>query len=163
MAEQAMQHTQLDGISDYAAALDTLCGLAQHNLYFFDKSFEGTGFNSEARYETLRRFLLGNSANRLYILVHDTRYLATQCARMTMLLQQFGHGMFIFQTPKNLQHLTEPFSVADDDHYVRRFHFDDTRGILAQYDPSAAMALKSRYLEMWSSSHPAVAATTLGL
>ncbi len=163
MSEPVAQHTQLDGIKDYSAALDSLCGLAQNNLYFFEKNFDGMGFNSEARYDTLRDFLLSNSSNRLYLLAHDTRYLASQCARITMLLEQFGHSMFIFQTPKNLQHLTEPFAIADDDHYVRRFHFDDPRGIFAQHDPSAARALKSRYLEMWASSHPAVYATTLGL
>ena len=159
----ALQHTHLDGIKDYSAALDTLCGLAQRDLYFFEKNFDGLGFDSEARYETLRRFLLSNPANRLYVLAHDTRYLSTRCARMTMLLKQFGHGMFIFQTPKHLQHLTEPFAVADDSHYVRRFHFDDPRGIFAQHDPSDAQALKSRFLEMWAHSHPATSATTLGL
>ena len=159
----ALQHTHLDGIKDYSAALDTLCGLAQHDLYFFEKNFDGLGFDSEARYETLRRFLLSNPANRLYVLAHDTRYLSTRCARMTMLLKQFGHGTFIFQTPKHLQHLTEPFAVADDSHYVRRFHFDDPRGIFAQHEPSDALALKSRFLEMWVHSHPATSATTLGL
>jgi len=163
MTEPALQHIQIDGIKDYSAALDTLCGLAQRNLYFFEKNYDSMGFNSEARYETLRNFLLSNSANRLYILAHDTRYLSSQCARMTMLLEQFGHGMFIFQTPKNLSHLTEPFAVADENHYVRRFHFDDPRGIFAQHDPSNARALRSRYLEMWANSHPAVSATTLGL
>jgi hypothetical protein len=159
----ALQHTQLDGTKDYNAALDALCCLARSDLYFFEKDFDGLGFNSEARYETLRHFLLANPANRLHILAHDTRYLSAQCARMTLLLKQFGHGMFIFQTPKHLRHLTEPFAVADDDHYVRRFHFDDPRGIFAQHDPSAARALKSRFQEMWASSQPATSATTLGL
>ncbi len=159
----ALQRIHLDGIKDYSAALDTLCDLAQHDLYFFEKNFDGLGFDSEARYETLRRFLLSNPANRLHVLAHDTRYLSTRCARMTMLLKQFGHGMFIFQTPKHLQHLTEPFSVADDSHYVKRFHFDDPRGIFAQHEPSDARALRSRFLEMWAHSHPASSVTTLGL
>jgi hypothetical protein len=163
MTDQTMQHTKLDGIKDYSTALDTLCGLAQHNLYFFEKDFDGIGFNAEARYETLRHFLLSSSANRVYILAHDTHYLSTRCARITMLLKQFGHGIFVYQTPKHLLHLTEPFAVADDSHYVRRFHFDDPRGILAQHDPENARALKSRFLEMWASSHPTTSATTLGL
>ena len=80
-----------------------------------------------------------------------------------MLLKQFGTSMSIFQTPKNLQHITEPFSVADESNYVRRFHFDDPRGILAQNDPEKARALKSRFLEMWESSHQGVTGTKLGL
>lgn len=161
--DDTLQHTKLDGIVDYTAALDTLCGLAQHNLYLFEKDYDGFGFNSEARYLTLRRFLLDSPVHRLYMLAHDTHYLSTRCPRMVLLLKQFGSSMFIYQTPVHLQHLSEPFSVADDAHYVRRFHFDDPRGILARHDPENARALKSRFMEMWSSSHPALSATKLGL
>ena len=163
MNDDTLQHTKLDGIVDYTAALDTLCKLAQRNLYLFEKNFDGLGFNTEARYTTLRNFLLANPAHRLFVLAHDTHYLSTLCPRMMMLLHQFGTSMFIYQTPKNLQHISEPFSVADDAHYVRRFHFDDPRGILAQHDPENALVLKSRFLEMWASSHPGTSATRLGL
>ena len=162
MAEE-LQHTKLDGIVDYIAALDTLCKLAQRNLYLFEKDFDGVGYTSEARYLTLRNFLLGNPAHRLFVLAHDTHYLSTFCPRMLMLLRQFGTSMFVYQTPNNLQHITEPFSVADETNYVRRFHFDDPRGILAQHDPEMARVLKSRFLEMWSASHPAVSTIKLGL
>ena len=158
-----LQHTKLDGIEEYISGLDTLCKLAQHNLYLFEKDFDGLGYNTEARYTTLRNFLLANPAHRLFVLVHDTHYLSTRCPRMMMLLHQFGTSMFIYQTPKNLQHISEPFSVADDAHFVRRFHFDDPRGILAQHDPEKARTLKSRFLEMWATSHPAASTARLGL
>ena len=163
MSDGTLQHTGLDGIVDYTAALDTLCKLARHSLCLFDKNFDGLGFNTEARYETLRGFLLANPANRLFVLAHDTRYLSTLCPRMMMLLHQFGSGMFIHQTPPHLHQVTEPFSVADDAHYVRRFHFDDPRGILAQHDLENARVLKSRFMEMWTASHPAASTTRLGL
>lgn len=163
MSDDELQHTRLDGIVEYVAALDSLCKLARHNLYLFEKDFDGLGYNNEERYTTLRNFLLANPAHRLFVLAHDMRYLSTQCPRMMMLLKQFGTGMFIYQTPQNLRHITEPFSVADESNYVRRFHFDDPRGILAQHDPEKARALKSRFLEMWASSHPAVSSTKLGL
>jgi hypothetical protein len=163
MSEDTLQHTKLDGIVEYIAALDTLPKLAQHNLYLFEKDFDGLGYNTEARYTTLRNFLLASPAHRLFVLAHDMHYLSTLCPRMMMLLKQFGTSMFIYQTPKNLQHITEPFSVADESNYVRRFHFDDPRGILAQHDPEKARALKSRFLEMWESSHPAISSTKLGL
>lgn len=158
-----LQHTRLDGIVDYITALDTLCKLAQRDLYLFEKDFDGLGYNTEARYTVLRNFLLANPAHRLFVLAHDMHYLSTLCPRMMMLLKQFGTSMFIYQTPKNLQQITEPFSVADESNYVRRFHFDDQRGILALHDPEKARALKSRFLEMWESSHPAVSSTKLGL
>lgn len=163
MSGEELQHTQLNGITEYIAALDTLCGLAQRNLYLFEKDFDGLGYNTEARYTTLRNFLLANPAHRLFVLAHDVHYLSTRCPRMMMLLRQFGTSMFIYQTPKHLQSISEPFCVADESDYVRRFHFDDPRGILAQHDPEMARALKSRFLEMWESSHQALSSTTLGL
>lgn len=163
MSDSTLLHTRLDGIVDYVAALDTLCKHAQHDLYLFEKNYDGLGFNSESRYVTLRNFLLANSSHRLFVLAHDTQYLSTRCPRMMMLLRQFGTSMFIYQTPKNLQYISEPFSVADNAHYVRRFHFDDSRGILGQNDPENARALKSRFMEMWTASHPAVSSTKLGL
>lgn len=163
MNDEALQHTRLDGIADYVAALDTLCGLAHHELLLFDNDFDGLGFNSEARHETLRRFLLANPSHRLYVLAHDTRYLATRCPRMMMLLTQFGSAMSIRQTPKNLRHLAEPFAIADGTHYVRRFHFDDPRGILARDDTAGSLVLRSRFMEMWGASRTELSGTRLGL
>lgn len=163
MSDDELQHIHLDGIADYTAALDTLCGLAKHNLYLFENDFDGLGFNGEARHETLRRFLLASPAHRLFVLAHDTRYLSTRCPRMMLLLGQFGGSVAIHQTPKSLQHITAPFSVADESHYVRRFHFDDPHGILAQNDPENARAQKSRFLEMWEDSHSTLTTTRLGL
>jgi len=163
MDDDTLQHIRLDGIVDYTAALDTLCQLAQHKLCLFEKNYDNLGFNAEARYETLRNFLLANPLNRLFLLAHDTHYLSTLCPRMMMLLRQFSGSMFIYQIPVNFHQATEPFSIADDTHYVRRFHFDDPRGILAKHDPENARALQSRFMEIWLASHPAISATTLGL
>ena len=158
-----LQHTQLNGTAEYITALDTLCGMAQHNLYIFEKNFEGIGFNSEARYNFLHHLLLSSPANRLHLLAHDTRPIMQHCPRLMLLLRQFSHNMHIYQTPRQLLHLTEPFAVADESNYVRRFHFDDPRGILAQNDVEGARILKSRFTEMWASSHPSVSAATTGL
>lgn len=163
MTGETLQHTHLDGIADYSAALDTLCSLARRDLLLYEKDFEGLGFNAEARYETLRHFLLANPANRLYILAHDTHYLATQCARMSMLLRQFNSRMAIHRLPASFPQCSEPFGVADGAHFVRRFHFDDPRGLLVVNDPAGASALHSCFHEMWTHSHPAVSPTKLGL
>ncbi|MDO9053211.1 MAG: hypothetical protein Q7U37_04670 [Gallionella sp.] len=162
MTDDALQHTHLDGIADYTHALDTLCRLAQHNLYLFEMDYDGLSFNAESRYETLRHFLLANPANRLFVLAQDTHYLSTRCPRMMMLLRQFDNRMFIHQTTTRNQ-ITAPFCVADNAHYVRRFHFDDPRGLMAVNDPENARALESRYMEIWSDSHPAISTTKLGL
>jgi len=162
MSEE-LQHTHLDGTADYIAALDTLCGLAHRSLFIFEKDFEGLGFNSEARYNTLHSFLLASPLSRLHLLAHDTRPLENYCPRIMMLLRQFDASMHIHQMPKSLSLITQPFAVADEAHYVRRFHFDDTRGILARHDPEGARLLKARFEEMWAASHAAIAPTRLGL
>ncbi len=157
------QHTALEGIADYVAALDTLCGLAARSLCLFDKDFGNAGLNAELRYDTLRAFLLGRANSSLLILAHDTDYLSRRCPRIMMLLRQFSHKMHIYRTPKHLYHIAEPFAVADEAHYVRRFHFDDTRGVLALHDPAGARPLHGQFMEMWAESHPGASATTLGL
>ena len=158
-----LQHTKLEGTVDYIAAMDTLCGLAHRTLYVFEKNFENIGFNSEARYDILRLFLLASQTNRLHLLAHDAHPIVLHCPRLMILLRQFSHSMHICQTPQHFLHITEPFAVADESHYVRRFHFDDSRGILAQNDPEGARILKSRFTEMWASSYPSVSANTTGL
>lgn len=163
MSDDSLQHTQFDSVAEYVAALDTVCTSAQHTLDIFEQNYEDIGFNSEARFDILRHFLLASPINRLNLLVHDPQHLIRFCPRMMLLLRQFGHSMFIYQTPQSMQNVTEPFAVADDAHYVRRFHFDDTRGLLAKNDPEGARLLNSRFHEMWASSHPCASGTTLGL
>ena len=158
-----LKHIALNGTADYISALDTLCTLAQHNLFIFEKDFNNLGFNSEARYNSLRNLLLANPYNRLHLLAHNTRPLTQYCPRLLILLGQFSHNMHIYQTPRHLQHLSDPFAIADEIHYIRRFNFEDPRGILAENDAEGARTLKSRFDEMWAASHAAVSATTLGL
>lgn len=158
-----LQHTALNSMADYRDALDTLCSLAQRNLVIFDKNFESIGLNAEAQESALRRFLLANPVNRLHLLTHNARTATQYCPRLISLLRQFSHCMHIYQMPKHLCHLSEPFAVADATHYVRRFHFDDMRGLLAQYDPEKARALKAQFDEMWAASRPGLTATTTGL
>ncbi len=153
----------IQGNQEFISALDTLCNLAQQNLYLFDQDFAQQGFNSVARWEILQRFLLANTTHRVYFLAHDTRYLTTQCARIEILLRQFGAAIAIHQLPKNLQHLSEAFAVADTNHCLRRFHFDATEGVLELHQPSQARAYQGRFLEMWASSTAAPGAHQLGL
>lgn len=156
-------HTTLNGAADYLTALDQLCSLPEHELCFFDKTFEGTGFNSAARYDLLRSFLLSDASNRVRILVHDKRHLEQYCPRLLNLQRQFGHAVLIHQTPPHLRHISDPFAVADSRHYLRRFHFDDLRGVFARNEPEEARKLHARFEELWSASLPALSGSPLGL
>ncbi|MDD4910987.1 MAG: hypothetical protein PHP57_01705 [Sideroxydans sp.] len=163
MGNEALQHTAFDGVADYLSALDSVCSSAQRTLNVFDKNFADSGFNSEARYETLRHFLLQSSSNRLQLLAHDTQYLVRYSPRMMILLQEFSHSMAINQTAPHMHNITEPFAVADHTDFVRRFHFDDTRGVLAKNDSEGARILNARFQEMWLASHTGATPTRLGL
>ena len=163
MSDGEMQHQVLDGVTEYIAALDAICGLAQLSLFIFENDFDSLGFNSEIRYDTLRQFLLSSPNVRLKLLAHDVQPIVRYCPRMMMLQRQFSHLIDIYQTPVNLHHLTAPFAVADSQHFVRRFHFDDARGVFAKNDPEGAIVLKSRFEEMWSTSRQSASMTTLGL
>lgn len=163
MGDYTSEQLKLSSFADYISALDKLCNMAEHNLYLFDKDFDRLGFNSEERFNTLRSFLLSSPVHKLYVLAHDTQYLTNRCPRMMTLLHQFSNNMFMYQTPKNLQHITTPFAVADDEHLVRRFHFDDMSGIFSIQDSQNAHVLKARFMEMWAASHPAPSSTRLGL
>ena len=160
---QVTPHQAINGNAEYIAALDVVCGLAEHSLLIFEENFDNLGFNSVARYNILHYFLLSNPLARLQLLAHNTQNISLYCPRLIMLLRQFGHKVSIYQTPKSLSHLSEPFAVADELAFVRRFHFNDSRGILAVSDPINARLLKSRFQEMWRASRASVFSDTTGL
>ncbi|NOU01181.1 MAG: hypothetical protein HOO95_06375 [Gallionella sp.] len=163
MSDYTPEQLTLSSIAEYVTAIDNLCKMAEHNLYLFEKDFDRLGFNSETRFNTLRSFLLSSPVHKLHLLAHDASHLTTKCPRMMNLLHQFSGNMFIYQTPKNLKHIATPFSVADDEHLVQRYHFDDARGLFSIQDSANAHILKARFMEMWAVSHPAPSSTRLGL
>lgn len=136
---------------------------AERRIRVFDRNLEGLDFNSPARHDLLRGFLLARRTNRLYIVVHDIGYLNRNCPRMLLLLRQFSDGVSFHQTHAHMQGVYDPFVIADEQHFVHRFHFDDSRSLLALDDPQNARNLNDRFDEIWEASFPAVSATTLGL
>jgi hypothetical protein len=149
--------------SEHQAAIATLLAGAQRELRVFDQNCAELGFNSAERYETLRQFLLANRAHRLFVVVHDTGYLASHCPRMTLLMRQFSHAVFVQKTRKELRSLHDNFMVADDTAYLKQFHYEHPRGVLALDHPVETQALVMRFGEIWENSTPGLAATTLGL
>jgi len=163
MSNETLTHINFTGVAEYVSALDKLCEQAQRSIFIFEKDFVNIDFNSEARYEILRRFLLSNPNNHFKLLAQNTRPISQYCPRLMTLLRQFGHNMFIYQTPKQLLHLTEPFAIVDGSSYVRRFHFEDSRGVLGLNDTTGALKYTSRYLEMWEVSTASVSTATFTL
>ena len=150
------------GKTDYHNFVDEVIALAQNEIRIFDQQLE-KAFNSPARQDALRAFLLANRRNRLRIVVHDAARIERDCPRMLELLRAFNHAMTIHETLPEAKNVYDLFVVADEMHSVRRFHFNDLRGLYARDDPIEAHTLVERFEEIWEASAPAAAPTTIGL
>jgi hypothetical protein len=149
--------------SEHQAAVSTIIGGVKRELRIFDQHCRELGLNAPERFETLRQFLLASRAHRLYIVVHDTAYLASHCPRLTILMRQFSHAIFINKTRKELKGLSDNFIVADDQCFLKQFHHEHPRGVLGVEQPIETQALLMRFQEIWENSTPGLSATTLGL
>lgn len=146
----------------YDGFVDEVITLAQHDVRIFEQRL-GTSYNASARHEALRQFLLASRRNRVRIVVHDASTIGRFCPRMEQLMRSFSHAVSIHETQLQAKGVYDPFVVADETHSVRRFHFDDLRGLFAKDDPIEAHTLVERFEEIWEASAPAVTANTLGL
>lgn len=162
MQASTPQHRKLEGSREYEAALDTLLARPERVLRLFDRHL-GSAFDTSLRYDLLHAFLLRSRANRLYIVLHDTAGLSRDCPRLISLLRQFSHSVSIHETEPQAKSVYDPIALADERDYLHRFHYDDTRALLALDDPQGANGLLQRFQEIWEASVPAVSATTLGL
>jgi hypothetical protein len=153
---------KLSGLAAYDAALDELLMNASQTVRIFDKSI-GRNFNSPHRYELLAQFLLARRTNRVRIVLHETANIVRDCPRMMMLLKRFSHGLAINQTLPAARRVYDPFAVADDTRFVRRFHHTDVRGAATIGDIAATSLLIKRFDEIWEASASAVTGTTIGL
>jgi hypothetical protein len=152
----------LSGVAAYEAAIERLIGMALGRIRIFDRSL-GRTYNTAARIEALRRFLLAERANRVAIVVHEPERIRIECPRMVALQRQFGHALHIYRTQSPARGVYDPFCVVDGSHYARRFHFDSIRGKVALNDAEGAGELVLRFDEIWEVSQPAVTGTTLGI
>lgn len=156
------QHRKIEGNAEYEDALDTLFGRPGRKLRIFDRQL-GRGFAGAHRYELLRHFLLVSRANRIQVVLHDATNLQRDCARLILLLRQFSHALTIHETEPHAKRVYDPFVVMDERDYLHRFHYDDSRGLLALDDPHNAHGFVQRFEEIWEASAPALSGTTLGL
>src|SRR3954468_17617840 len=153
---------KLEGLAAYDAALDELFANATHTVRIFDRNI-GRNFNAPQRYDLLAQFLLARRTNRLRIVLHETANVVRDCPRLMMLLKRFSHGLSIHQTLPAARRIYDPFAVADDTRFVRRFHYTDVRGTATVGDVAATSLLIKRFEELWEASTPSVASTQIGL
>lgn len=157
------QHFMLTGEKDYEAAIDRVIDAAESTLHIFDANLACGGYGTARRYELLSDFLRKHGKNRLVIVLHETDYFTAYCPRLMNLLKTYSHAIAIHKTTEHARIANDPFVIADEVHYVHRFHRDGARFLLALHDPAGARQLEGRFQQLLDASHPAVFATTLGL
>lgn len=159
----ASNYQRFDTESGFQAAVDRLLEQEGRELRIFDSDLESLRLNSPTRIDQLEQFLLVSRTRRLYFVVHQPDHLTRRCPRMMGLLARFAHAIQVNRTHEEIRDLQDAFLVLDSEHYVRRPVARFFRGAIGIADETEALAMRSRFTEIWAASYPAVSATTLGL
>lgn len=169
MTEEALgkgtesSYRQVTGIAESLQAIDQVVAAAQRTLRIFDISLSNRGFNSPARADALREFLVRGRSHRVLIALHETSLLERDNARLLTLLRQFPMSIEIHRTIAQARNAMDPFVVADDHSVWHQLHYEQPRAVVAIHSPEDAAPIAQRFNEIWDLSEPAVSATTLGL
>ncbi len=149
--------------SEYLAAFDELVAHVRGELRIFDPDLAQLELNAPDRVESLRRFLVANRDNRMYIAVHDPGLLTRAMPRMMDLLGQLSTNIAVHRTEEDAARAQDCFVLVDAEHVIRRPVAAHPRGVVLTDDQKEAHAMRERFDEIWHSSVPAVSATKLGL
>ena len=160
---EASSSIYLNGRIEYQQALDTVIEHARHTLRIFDFDLHDGGYNALPRYDRLKRFLQARSKNRLLIVLHNVEYIKRDCPRILNVLREHSEAVFIHQTNAEARNISDPLLIADDAHYVHRFHYEQPRVERVLNDLALTQPFLHRFEEIWHASTLAVAATTIGL
>ncbi len=157
------EYRRFEGEADFQNAFDRLLEQPGRELRLFDPDLKSLRLNSPARIAQLDNFLRASRTRKIYIVVHDTDHLTLHCPRMMELLKLFNHAIQINRTHEEIRSLQDAFIVLDVEHYLRRPVAEHFRGALGLHDETEALAMHSRFMEIWAASYPGVASTTVGL
>ena len=156
-------YERFDTHEAFQAALDRLLAEPGRELRIFDPDGAALRLNDAARVGQLEAFLRASRTRRLYIVLHDPQHLQRDCPRMMGLLARYGHSIQVHRTQDEIRELQDAFLVLDSVHYVRRPVAASARGAIGLRDETEALAMRSRFNEIWTASYPAVSSTTVGL
>jgi hypothetical protein len=153
----------LYGTAESVAAVDDVIARADHTIRVFDATLAGRGFDTPARAEKLREFLVAGRAHRLLVALHTPEALVRDCPRLISLLRQFPMQVEIHRTVDEARKATDAFVLADDHSVWHQLHVPQPRAIVALHSPLDAIPIAQRFEEIWHLSEPGASATTLGL
>ena len=157
------EYQRFDTEAGWHEAIDRLVANEGRELRIFDPDLSSLRLNSPERVGTLEKFLQASRTRRLYVAAHDTEHLTRRCPRMMGLIARYAHAIQVHRTHEEIKSIQDSFLVLDSSHYVRRPVAAFYRGALGVHDESEALAMRSRFLEIWAASFPGVSSTTIGL
>ena len=157
------EYRQFESESDFQQAVDALLQAPGRELRIFDPDLSALRLNTAERVERLQRFLAASRTRRIYVAVHETDHVTKYCPRMMSLLARYAHAIQVQRTHEEIRNIQDSFLVIDQAHYLRRPVAQFFRGALGLHDETEALAMRSRFQEIWAASYPAVSASTLGL
>jgi len=157
------EYRRFEGEADFQQAVDRLLGQPGRELRIFDPDLAALRLNSPARIAALENFLRESRTRKIYFAAHDTEHLTRECPRMMGLLKLFTHAIQINQTHEEIRNIQDSFLVLDTQHYLRRPVAAHFRGAIGLNDEAEALAMRSRFQEIWAASFPGVSSTTVGL
>ena len=157
------EYERFEAEPDFQKSVDRLLAQPGRELRLFDPDLKALRLNSPARIAQLDSFLRGSRTRKIYVVVHNIDHLTRHCPRMLGLLKLFNHAIQINRTHEEISKLQDAFMVLDAQHYLRRPIAEHLRGAIGLNDETEALAMRSRFQEIWSASYPGVASTTVGL
>lgn len=161
--KQEPEYERFEGEADFQKQLDRFLAQPGRELRLFDPHLKSLRLNSPSRIAQLEGFLRASRTRRIYVVVHNTDHLTRHCPRMLGLLKLFNHAIQINRTHEEIRNLQDAFMVLDAQHYLRRPIAEHFRGAIGLNDETEALAMRSRFQEIWSASYPGVSSTTVGL
>ncbi len=156
------EYRRFESNREYDVIIDRMIPLTQRIIRVFGRT-PSRAYNSAARIELLRQFLLAHRANRLVIVLHETGQLAAEYPRLISFTRQFSHACSIRETLRAAKHAYDPFVIFDASHYVHRFHYDHMRAAQGTHDAAGAQQLIDRFDEIQECAGPPLATHVTGL
>lgn len=150
---ESADHQHFDTLAGYRTALTTLMGSAQHRLWFYEQSLEESDLGSRAMHDLLWQFLTQTPAGTIRILVRDTDYLINRCPRLMQLRERFSHLIEIRTPHEEAAKLETGIILADEDHYLKRTHFNWMRGEFGLNGRESAL-LEHLFDQIWEHASP---------
>lgn len=147
---------------DFLRALDTLLGQASRDLRIQSTDLRDEGWEGPARPALLERFLHGDPARRVRILLREGGYLQGHCPHLMKLLRYRGHQLEV-RLREETARSEACFVLADDGLLLLRHHRDGWQGRYATDDRTALAQLGGQFDDEWDRLGSGLGDQPLGL